>query len=475
MDINQLREAVQKNLEERKGKQSEEDEARSEMEKITTTVEERGAAKPNDDETKTYAEARDKRAKAKEALAKLDADRAELEQRIEDIEASETARKAAEESAKKYGGDGTPAVRVGAEEPVYRKDRPERSFFRDMYNYRVGADPGAADRIIRHQRQAESEMRDASSDAFAGLVIPQFLVEDFAPVARQGRPFANFIGSRDLPPDGMTLNVPRGDTGTLVLSQTSQNNAVAEQDVANTDIVVPVVTIAGQHDMSRQSVDRGRNTDDEVMADLAEAYTAELDRQTLNGSGANNQHFGVLSTTGIGTVTVVSVTGVTQVRKVAEAISSVHGSRFMPATVIVVHPRRWAYWSQSVDDNNRPLVTPRANGPQNTFGVGDLVSASGIVGDLYGLPVMTDANIPTTLSFDVTAGATTDPVIVTRATDLRLYENDPLPRRVRFEETLAGNLTVKIVAYDYSAFTAARYTSGTVVLTGSGLTTPTFG
>lgn len=472
MDINELREAVQKNLEERKGKQSELDEARAAMETVTKTVEERDSKKPTKDDEKAHAEAHERAKTAKAELDKLDEARSEIEQRIEDWEETERARTAAEESAKKYGGTETTKVRVGKEEDVYRKDGPH-SFFGDMYRYKYDADPLAADRIVRHARQNELESRDVGSGSFAGLVIPQFLVDDFAPVARAGRPLANFIGGQSLPPDGMTFNVPRGNTGTLVNSQTGENAAVAEQDIDNSDVAVAVRTIAGQQDVSRQALDRGRNIDQMVMQDLAAAYAAELDRQIINGTGASGQHLGILSTTDVATVTVTSTDGVTQVRQVADAVQQIHSSRFMPATVVVAHPRRWAFWVQSTDSNGRPIVTPRGNGPQNVFGVGDLTMADGIVGDIYGLPVLVDPNIPTTLSNQSAGGE--DGVVVTRASDLILWEDDPLPRRVRFEETLAGQLTVKIVAWDYTAFTAARYPSASVVLTGAGLVGPTFG
>lgn len=476
MDIDQLRTAIAENLKERATKQAALDQTRAEMRSITDEIEKRDDKTPTADEVAKHTALRDKVSALQDELRKLDKDRTETEQRVDDWEASEAARAAAEKSAEKYGGTETTTVRVGAEPDVYRKGG-DHSFFVDAYRAQRYGDFHASERIRRHQAMNENgmEARDAASSAFAGLVVPQFLTDDYAPVARQGRPFADFIGSRPLPPEGMTLNVPRGNTGTLVNSQTTENAAVAERDMGNTDIVVPVVTIAGQHDMSRQSIDRGRNTDDEVMADLAEAYAAELDRQAINGAGTNGEYLGILGTTNVTSITITSASGIGQVRQVAGAVSRVHSNRFLPANVIVVHPRRWAYWTQSVDSQGRPIVTPNAHGPQNAFGLGDLVGAKGIVGDLYGIPVLSDPNVPTTLSFDVTQSATTDPIIVTKATDLRLYEDAPVPRRVRFEETLAGNLTVKIVAFDYSAYTAGRYPTGTVVLSGSGLTTPVFG
>jgi HK97 family phage major capsid protein len=239
--------------------------------------------------------------------------------------------------------------------------------------------------------------------------------------------------------------------------------------MVNVDIVVPVRTIAGQQDISRQALDRGRNTDEEVMSDLAEAYAAELDRQAINGTGSNEQHLGLLSTTDVGTVTVTEAGAgaVAQMKLIADALQRVHSERFQPAQVIVVHPRRWGFWSATTDSSGRPLIVPTGNGPFNAFSVGDLSQAKGVVGALYGVPVLLDPNIPTNVSSQSLGGQ--DVIIVTRASDLRLYEDDPMPRRVRFEETLAGSLTVKIVAWDYTAWTAGRYPSGSKVLSGSGL------
>jgi len=477
VDIEQLREAIKKNLTERATKQADLDKARDDLKAVADGAEQRGEGNLNADEVKAHGEARARATNTQAELKALDEARSEMEQRVDDIEASEAARKAAEESAKRYGGTENTHIRMGAEEPVYRKDQRSQSFFGDLYAWRFHADIDAGDRLRRHQQMTATEARAVTTGglgADGGLVIPQFLVEDFAAVARAGRPFANFVGSRPLPPEGMTLNVPRGNTGTIVGSQATQNTAATSQDYGVVDIQVPVVTIAGQQDMSRQSIDRGRNSDNEIMEDLASAYGTEQDRQVLDGSGSNGQHTGVLTTNDISTVTVSSTTASVQIRQVADAIQRVHSTRFMSPTIIVAHPRRWASWVGSEDGNGRPLVTP-GSVAQNTFGTGDLVAPDGVVGQLFGVPVLLDANVPTSVSTGTAAGQTqTDVVIVTRASDYRLFEDSPVPNRVRFEETLAGQLTVKIVAWDYSGFTAGRYTTGTRILSGVGFTAPGF-
>ncbi len=84
--------------------------------------------------------------------------------------------------------------------------------------------------------------------------------------------------------------------------------------------------------------------------------------------------------------------------------------------------------------------------------------------------MIVDGYIPTNAG-----GGTEDVVIVAHREDLILAEEgDGVPRQLRFEDTLAGSLTVKLLAYSYSAFTAERLPEGIKIITGTGLATPTF-
>ncbi|MFX6011030.1 hypothetical protein ABTE87_20290, partial [Acinetobacter baumannii] len=77
-------------------------------------------------------------------------------------------------------------------------------------------------------------------------------------------------------------------------------------------------------------------------------------------------------------------------------------------------------------------------------------NASAPVGWMQGVPVYTDANLPTSVGT-----GPEDQVIVARLEDLLLWEeNGGVPRELRFEQTLGNQLTVKLVAYGYAAFTA---------------------
>jgi HK97 family phage major capsid protein len=412
---------------------------------------------------------------------------ADVDAQIEGLRAEETqireararrdaqAALAAQYPRRAAAGDG-----ITDEPQPYRRDG-EHDFFRDLYQYQMhkAGRPADADAAERMERWAEYNRRvrnDVSTTSLGGIVPTQFLTQDFAPIARAGRPFANATNRRPLPEYGTTFTIPRGNTATRVDVQASQNAALTEQDYTIQDLTVPLVTIFGGVDISRQSVDRGVGFVDIAMDDLVSNYVVQLDQQLFTGTGANGQHYGLLSTTGVTQNSITTTTAVSQWRRIAEAVSQIHASRHLPPTLIAMHPRRAAYFQAAVDTVlGRPLITPSARyGPSNVMGELDLGSGREIIGEMHGLPVLVDANIPITLSYDVTQSSNTDPIIVTRAEDLHLFEDSPTPMGVRFDEVLGHQLTIRLVVWGYTAFTAGRYPQSTRLLTGSGLTIPSF-
>jgi hypothetical protein len=202
-----------------------------------------------------------------------------------------------------------------------------------------------------------------------------------------------------------------------------------------------------------------------------------LDRGIINDPGTSGTHLGLLATSGINTTafTTASPTVKLLYPKLADAIQEVNSNRFLPPSVIVMHPRRWAFFTAAVDGSDRPLVVPNASAPQNAIGVGSAAEYGQVVGQLMGLPVVTDASIPTTWSAGSSnTSGTEDVIIVARAADLHLWETPNAPIQLRFEETGANTLTVKLIAFGYSAFTAGRQPSAVSVISGTGLVAPTF-
>lgn len=390
----------------------------------------------------------------------------EAEARVAEMQADE-ARNAAAAPARPANIGGA-VVRNEPQTYTEHAARAEgRSFFADAYRAQFSYDSQAQERISRHMREVAVERRDITSSTLNGLVPPVYLLDQAATLARAMRPFANSLPSYQLPANGMSVVVTKVTTGTATAAQTSQNTAAAETDMVTTDITIPVVTIMGQQDVSRQALERGAVTDALIFGDLVADHATRLDAQTIYGTGSNGQHTGITVTTGIGTDSYAATTVAAFYGSVNAALSRVASNRYAPATVIVMHPRRWHWLLSKADTAGRPFVVPTAYSNENPVGLGQ--TGYGIVGTLAGLPVIADANVPTNL------GASTDEdrVVVTRLSDHALWEG-PL-MTFSFDQAVNPPATIRLAVASYSAFTAARYTSATSLVQGTGLIAPTYG
>lgn len=357
---------------------------------------------------------------------------------------------------------------VEVNEPdMYRKGG-DHSFIADAYAARQG-DFKAQERLNKHQ---DFEARDVGTGAFTGLVVPQYMIDEFAPIARAGSAFYNAVPKKALPAFGNKIEISRITTGSAAAEQASENSAVQETNMDDTLLTVNVDTIAGQQDVSRQALERGGqpgfSMENIIFQDLVAAYYTKLDELMINGSGSSGQPLGIRNVSGINTVTYTdaSPTVAEAYPKLADAVQKVNANRFAPAQAIIMHPRRWGFFTAGVDSSNRPLVLPAGNNPDNAMGVGDAAAYGNVVGNLLGLPVITDANITTS------AGTNEDQIYVVKADDHILFEDNLF--QLKFEETNAGSLTTKMVVYGYVAFASGRYPAGITKIQGTGLVTPSF-
>lgn len=355
---------------------------------------------------------------------------------------------------------------------TYRRNGPA-SFFKDILHATKEGDPGAASRLARHTQEMKTvapEQYAVATTNVGGFVPPQYLTEEWASFARAGRPLANALTSRPLPAAGTSFNIPKVTTGTTAAVQATEAAAIQDNSPAGTDVTLSISTIAAKVDMSRQAFDRSEPGLDEVIGqDLASAYAMQVDSEIINGPGSGGRVEGILASDGINAITYTAATPTPQLLypKIADAIQQVDTGRFMAPNLIVMHPRRWATFLAALDTTGRPLVNVYA--PTNPMARGDAPAAEGFVGNMQGLDVLKDANIPTLLG----ASTTEDRVIVTRREDLYLFESGTPVIRV-YEEVLSGTLQVRIQAFGYIAFTAERYPTATSVISGTGLVTPSF-
>ena len=368
-----------------------------------------------------------------------------------------------------------PEIRVGNEPRTYERgvrndDGSFRSFFSDLLKAEEH-DIAAQTRIARHTRETAVEQRGAITTASGGpgLVPPQYLLDELATYARSSRPFADALEPRPLPDAGMTFNVPRVTTGTTTAVQT-EGSAIQDGSAVTDYLSFSVNTVAGKQDISRQLLDRSDPATDTVLGqDLAADYAKQLDTQLLTQA---TNGITVLSGTNGVTYTQATPTAATFYPKIADAIQQVWTGRFAAPSLIVMAPRRWGSLIGAVDTAGRPLVLPDADAGLQAFNAmarGDGRVPSGLVGQIQGLPVVIDANIPVNLG----AGTNQDVVIVTRREDQLLFEVGA-PTVAVETGVLSANLQVRILAYGYFAFTFARYVKATSIISGTGLVTPTF-
>jgi HK97 family phage major capsid protein len=396
----------------------------------------------------------------------------ELGDRISEAEEIRKAEKEIEESRQRLGvieEQLEPTVESISEPGVYY-ERSGNSFLADAFNSKLG-DAEASDRIFRHQKGSE-EKRDVGTGAFTGLVVPQYLTDLVAEKARAGAPVYNALNKAALPDKGMKVELSRITTGSTTAEQASQNAAVSETDMDDTLLTVNVDTIAGQQDISRQAIERGTDLEGIVFSDLIADYYTKLDNLLINGSGSSGQPLGIKSVSGINTVTYTDASPTVGefYPKLIDGIQKINSNRFAAANAIIMHPRRWGFLSAGVDGNSRPLVLPAGNNPDNAYGVGEAAKYGQVVGQIAGLPVISDANIQT----DAGSGNDEDIVLIVKSDDHILFEEAGSPFRLRFDDVGSGSLTTKLVVYGYVAFASGRYPAGTTMVNGTGLVAPSF-
>ena len=401
----------------------------------------------------------------------------ELRTRISELE-DEEKRDAAAAEVRKSLGVSEPRARVTREAPIY--ERRGRSWFADMRNA-ARNDGQAIERLMRNTRMTfEARAVDMTTTAGAGgeFAPPLWLIREWVKFLRPGRVTADLIGPRPLPAGVSSINLPKVAGGSATAVQATQGSAVQDTAMTTSSVSTGILTIAGQQTVSLQLLEQsGINFDDVILSDLAADYAKQFDTQVLTASAAAPWSGGGLANvSGAGAVTYTdaspAVAGAGKFyAKVANAIETVATTRFMDPTAIVMHPRRWAWVLAAFDSSNRPLVVPSGQG----FNVAALSSGEvadensmHAVGQMLGLPVYTDANIPTNLG----AGTNQDVVYVLREADLYLYETEL--HQAQFDATYAGSLEMLFRVHAYAGFIANRYPSAICAINGTGLVTPSF-
>jgi HK97 family phage major capsid protein len=316
------------------------------------------------------------------------------------------------------------------------------------------------------------EYRDITTTAGAGgeFVPPKWLTDKWITLLRAKRPVADSFTSFPLQPGTNSINLPKLSGGGATAVQASENAGVQETDPTTTSVTAAYQTIAGQIDLSRQLFEFSNPSMDEILTrDLAADFATKLDVAVISGNVTNAK--GLRNVSGINTVTYTQATPTASTLwpKVADAIQRVT-SAFLTPDTIAMHPRRWASLLSALDSTGRPFVNAIA--PFNalaTMDSGGQATSNGPIGNLQGLNVIVDPNIPTTIG----AGTNEDIILVYASDEIFLFE-EGAPRTRVFEDVGSGTLTVRLSCYGFYGIMAGRYAAGISLITGTGLVTPTF-
>jgi len=358
---------------------------------------------------------------------------------------------------------------------TYHRGEQSPSFFRDLWTAQRG-DADAADRLRSNNREVGMESRalgntNATGGSAGEFAPPAWILDAYVKLARPGRVTADLFHKEDLPAGVSSVNIPRVATGTTVAIQSMQNTAVSQTDLTTNSLSSGIVTLAGKQVISQQLLDQsgtGGRVDEVVLGDLTGDLARQLGTQVLTGTGVGGQLKGFLTATSSNvlpwTTTTPTATGF--YGRLAQLQGAINSTRFKAPDVIVMHPRRWAWFASFTDSTGRPLVVPSAGAFNSMASAGD-DQAVGRVGSVLGCDVYTDPNIPVNRG-----GGTEDVVLMFVRDDVWLWEANL--RAEAFTSPLADVMGILYRVYNYFAMVPDRYSASLGQIAGSGLVTPAF-
>jgi hypothetical protein len=365
---------------------------------------------------------------------------------------------------------------VTRNERTYRPDTDPNGvgFLRDVASNFLYNDPNASARLARHSQEerverpqySERVAGDVTTTNWAGLVVPQYLVELVAPQISPLRPFADACTVKhNLPPNGMSVNISRVTTGSTADLQASELAGVSMTTLDDTLLTVNVQTVMGALNVSRQALDRGQGVEQQSFLDLSRKLAAKLDSTILNQAvhGVTNIAHDIDYTDANPTAAELYPYIMQAGSQLEQALEGVA----MPSHV-VMHSRRFNWLAAEVGSSwpflNGAGVPAQSGGMHLTNEYGPQVRA--VLSN--GMKIVVDNNITTA------AGGTQDEIYVVAANEsVHLWEDPAAPVYIRAEQPNVASLGVLLVIYEYFAYTGERYANGIQKISDTGLAAPT--
>jgi len=384
-------------------------------------------------------------------------------------------------------------LRVKSEPLVYERRGPNsrHSFFRDFALRECGSGDGAAEgRLARHEAEMRVEVpamekrlaknpeieyrvNPNRTDGQGGyFAVPLWAESAWAGAVRPGRVLAGLIPGFDLPEKVTSIHLPKMTTGTEASTPTDGAPA-ANQDVIDSVIESPAMTVTGNSDWSLQALEQspaGAHLDHAVLTDLNAAADADLETKLFTGTGTNREITGILNLpTGAGGVSSVTFTSasphqyelVTEMGKVGGQLGD---ARKLPPECWLMRTARFCAISGSTDEEKRPLATPgHVAAEPVSYQFND--SRPAVASPFFSFPTYLSDAIPATLG----VGGNQDLICAIRPSDFMLFESDN--KTAVYKEVLSGTLQARFTLRRYAA-ALWRQPQGIAILGGTGLVIP---
>lgn len=322
---------------------------------------------------------------------------------------------------------------------TYTRDG-RHSYLEDLAHFtRDSADVDTQERLATHAEDIVAA-RIEDDGAHARIIPPVYLIDLAHDFAASSRRYANVVGSQPLPRSTDSINIPK------LLGGDPEKNPY---------ICAPVRTIAGQQAISTQLLDESPTMFDMILfRDLVVDHAANLNRQVIFGTGTKGQLLGTRDN--VPTVTMApGKNSIAVYEAIQEAAHKIAETRFLPADVAIMHPRRWAAILTTIVDDCGTVWRPAE--PDSTVAA-YLRFYAGPDADPTEIAVVTDAAM---------INGEHDFIHVMRSGDPLLWESELRMRCLPDPDRDSMLFQV----YSYVAFTAQRYAS---IIEIGGLEAPQF-
>jgi hypothetical protein len=357
------------------------------------------------------------------------------------------------------------------------KDGGRNSYFHDVWSRKVDGDAAAVKRLDEHTRaflveneQYRAVVSSGSPSGGAGVVVPHWLVEEYAPISRQARMLASRVRNISLGGDPRPITLPKQTAGTdnNVTQQTTegQNNGVgrttADMTVTNTgwgtdafqtsvDVVTPK-PFGGYQDVSRQFLDMATPAGDQLIyADLMSVLDFKVETLVGNTMLAAAIAGDTIPTDATGGATSFVGSGVAAGSVIDGEVTAYVG-RQLPPDILALSPGRWGKFRKLSDTTGRPLMPVSRYNVMNGDG---LVTGSVMEGEFEGLSAIATLGMGAGTAYP-------EKFLVARSQDTILFTDDVM--QFRFEEVV-GPSDIRMGIWAYTACVTRWGGLGTVAIT----------